>query len=65
MQSRQRPLALSDEEIERVATKACKRLGYERLKEEQLRVVSNVIRQKAVLPTGYGKSLCFACLPLG
>ena len=60
-------MALSNEEIERAATKAC-RLGYERLKEEQLRVVSNVIRQKdvfAVLPTGYGKSLCFACLPLG
>ena len=68
MQSRQRPLALSDEEIERAAIKACRRLGYERLKEEQLRVVSNVIRQKdvfAVLPTGHGKSLCFACLPLG
>ena len=68
MESRQPPLALSDEEIERAATKACRRLGYERLKEEQLRVVSNVVRQKdmfAVLPTGYGKSLCFACLPFG
>ena len=65
MQARPR---LSDEDIERAATKACRTLGYDRLKEEQLRVVSNVIRQKdvfAVLPTGYGKSLCFACLPLG
>ena len=27
---------LSDEDIERAATKACRRLGYDRLKEEQL-----------------------------
>ena len=35
MQTRPR---LSDEDIERAATKACRRLGYDRQKEEQLRV---------------------------
>ena len=54
---------LSDEKIKRAATKACRKLGYDELKEEQLRVVSSVVRQRdvfAVLPTGFGKSLCFA-----
>ena len=41
-------------------------LGYANVKDEQLQVVENVISGKdvfAVLPTGFGKSLCFALLP--
>ena len=40
-------------------------LGYEQLKEEQYAVVRDLIGGKdvfAALPTGFGKSLCFACL---
>ena len=42
------------------------RLGYKQLKEEQVEVVEAYISGRdvfAVLPTGFGKSLCFACLP--
>ena len=42
-------------------------LGYSSLKEEQLKVVTAFLEGRdvfAVLPTGYGKSLCFGCLPL-
>ena len=41
-------------------------LGYERLKEEQYAVLKDLIGGKdvfAALPMGFGKSLCFACLP--
>ena len=42
-------------------------LGWEKLKELQLNVVTAFVAGQdvfAVLPTGYGKSLCFACLQL-
>jgi len=42
-------------------------LGYSSLKEEQLKVVTAFLEGRdvfTVLPTGYGKSLCFGCLPL-
>jgi len=42
-------------------------LGYHTLKEEQLKIVTAFIQGRdvfAVLPTGYGKSLCYCCLPL-
>ena len=41
-------------------------LGYPNMKDEQLQVVNDVLLGRdvfAVLPTGFGKSLCFACLP--
>ena len=41
-------------------------LGYQTLKDEQLEVMVRFIRGEdvfAVLPTGFGKSLCYACLP--
>ena len=41
-------------------------LGYRSLKSEQKAVITNFIMGKdvfAILPTGYGKSLCYACLP--
>lgn len=40
-------------------------LGFT-IKKEQLDVVTNFVMEKdvfAVLPTGYGKSLCYECLP--
>ena len=41
-------------------------LGYPSVKAEQERVVTNFVIGNdvfAVLPTGFGKSLCYACLP--
>ena len=48
---------------EAAATKA---LGCSELKPEQMQVVTAVLRGRdvfAVLPTGYGKTLCYAVLP--
>ena len=41
---------------------AGKHLGY-KLKELQVKVIVGGRDVFAVLPTGYGKSLCFGCLP--
>ena len=44
---------------------AAKSLGYDHLKPEQERVLSEFMSGKDVfvaLPTGYGKSLCYAAL---
>ena len=53
--------------MEAAASKAAVRLGYPGgLKEDQLKVVVAFLSGLdvlAVLPTGYGKSLCFSCLP--
>ena len=43
------------------------RLGYPEMKPEQLEVAATFIEGRvvfSVLPTGFGKSLCYACLPL-
>ena len=45
-----------DMDTERVR-EAARELSYTDLRQEQLRVVE-------VLPTGYGKSLCYVCLPI-
>ena len=45
---------------------AAKSLGYQGIRREQQNVIINFLNGRdvfAVLPTGYGKSLCFACLP--
>ena len=45
---------------------AARAMGYQNLKKEQLKVVSSFIAGNDVfvaLPTGFGKSLCFASLP--
>ena len=53
--------------MKNAASKAAIRLGYEQgLKKEQLEVVVAFLSGRdvfAVLPTGFGKSVCYACLP--
>ena len=42
-------------------------LGYDCLKPDQRVVLREVLKPHdvfVILPTGYGKSLCYACLPL-
>ena len=59
-------LTASDSEIESAITETAKTLGYLSVKPEQIMVVSYAVRGRdvfAVLPTGFGKSLCFALLP--
>ena len=46
---------------------AAQALGYSTLKDKQIEVVRKFLEGHdvfGVLPTGYGKSICFACLPL-
>ena len=53
--------------VREAARNAARLLGYTDLKQEQLRVVEAFVEGYdvfAVLPTGYGKSLCYACLPI-
>ena len=54
-------------EIREAVKSAAKELGYPDLKPEQLDVMETFVKGRdvfAVLPTGYGKSLCFGCLPI-
>ena len=56
----------TETEVREAATVAARQLGYEQMKPEQLEVVSGVLNGHdvfAILPTGFGKSLCFAILP--
>ena len=41
-------------------------LGFPSIKLEQLQVVRGILQRDvfAVLPTGFGKSVCYQCLPL-
>ena len=53
--------------IERACTEAARSLGYQDLRKHQMLVVSSFLKRNdvfGVLPTGYGKSLCYAILPL-
>ena len=46
---------------------ALERLGFTEIKSLQLEVVLAIVTGQdvfGVLPTGYGKSLCYACLPI-
>jgi bloom syndrome protein len=56
----------SGPDVQRAIAFSLEKLGYESLKPEQERVVREFLSGKdvfAALPTGYGKSLCYACLP--
>ena len=48
--------------VDELIESAAERLGCV-LKEEQRKVVSSFVSGEDVLPTGYGKSLCYICLP--
>ena len=46
--------------------KVAEKLGYSPLKEKQVECLTKVLEGHdvfCVLPTGYGKTVCFACLP--
>ena len=52
--------------VQEAAKQAARELGYEDMKPEQLRVVEAFVQGRdvfAILPTGYGKTLCYGCLP--
>ena len=56
----------SNERILSAASRAARSLGYCELREKQAEVLEKFVSGHdvfAVLPTGYGKSLCYACLP--
>ena len=55
------------DELERTIICAAKQLGYSSIKELQLEVIKKIITGHdvlAVLPTGFGNSLCYRCFPL-
>ena len=52
--------------IDSVCRSVVASLGYTNLEKEQYAVISNFVLGNdvfGVLPTGYGKTLCYACLP--
>ena len=53
-------------EVSDIARKAAFSLGYCELKSKQEEVICSILQLQdvfCVLPTGYGKTLCFSCLP--
>ena len=57
---------MDDAKIENVLQVAVTRLGFTEAKEKQKEAVVAFVNGKDVfvsLPTGYGKSLCYTCLP--
>ena len=60
-------LSLPADALESKVTSAFVRLGYRRPTDEQRSVITEFVKGKDVfvgLPTGSGKSLCFAALPV-
>ena len=56
-------------DVEKAASEAAIMLGYSKLKDLQMSVIVSFVLGRDVfgihvLPTGYGKSLCYQCLPL-
>ena len=58
-------ITASNTDVQLAAKQAAKALGYDHMKPEQLEVVCNILTKDvfAVLPTGFGKTLCYTCLP--
>lgn len=57
---------MADTTVKQAIRCSVHRLGYETLKPEQETVVREFLSGRdvfAALPTGYGKSMCYACLP--
>jgi len=55
------------EKVSQADHKSIKNLGYSSMKPQQMMVTSEFINQRdvfTVLPTGFGKTLCFTCLPI-
>ena len=55
------------DDFDSVISSAAQRLGYERVKPQQLKVIVSFLKGNdvfAVLPTGYGKTLCYTILPI-
>ena len=54
-------------DVDSAIVQAARKLGYGEVKSEQSRVIREIVAGNDVfvaLPTGYGKSLCYALLPL-
>ena len=59
--------SFTSQAIHAVIAQAAKKMGYSAPRPEQLEAVENFVSGRDVflsLPTGGGKSFCFACLPL-
>ena len=59
-------MAISMWDIDTATEAVITSLGYSHLKEEQRVVIRSFLLGSdvfAILPTGFGKSLCYACLP--
>ena len=64
MESKER--GKGQDRVYRCVIEAAQELGYSSMKPAQLEVTLNFVRGRdvfAILPTGFGKSLCYACLP--
>jgi ATP-dependent DNA helicase RecQ len=54
------------ESVESVIVEVAKRLGFV-LKQEQMAIINAFVQGRdvfGILPTGFGKSLCYICLPM-
>ena len=59
-------MAISLRDIDTICETVTTTLGYNHLKEEQRIVINNFLLGNdvfVILPTGFGKTLCYACLP--
>ena len=57
----------NNQEVLSAAEKIARFLGYTELKEGQRQILNEIMKKRdvfGILPTGYGKSLCYACIPL-